>query len=68
MPWTKEDWLIIDNTLNHIAKSLRRIEQEEKKLKKQREREVTLALIPAFASLTPQQQSETASYFSPNQQ
>lgn len=28
--WQKEDWLIIDNVLNTVAKALRRIEREEK--------------------------------------
>lgn len=31
MVWNEEDWLIIDTVLNRVAKSLRRIEREERK-------------------------------------
>lgn len=34
MPWSEEDWLIIDSALNSIAKCVRRLEQDEKRQEK----------------------------------
>lgn len=64
MAWTEEDWLIIDSTLNRVAKSLRRIEQEEKKRKNSAERRAILDVTtsPPVAS----SQSETNEVLSEN--
>ncbi len=45
MAWSEEDWLIIDSVLNDIAKSLRRIKQERRKLEQHRQHKEETQLV-----------------------
>lgn len=60
MAWSNEDWLIIDSVLNSVAKSIRRIEQEERRQSKLLQLETADQAFSSFAGNSHQQQNEAA--------
>jgi hypothetical protein len=58
MSWSNEDWLIIDSVLNSVAKSIRRIEQEERRQTKLIQQEPPEQTFSSFAGQT--QRNEAA--------